>query len=92
VMQQHVGGAGRAGPEESADDAAGGLRALERVEFEPLVEQVARGLSREFRDPVALALTQARALAAELQQAGAVSFALTPVEVPGLVRAGARPG
>ena len=40
VMQQHVRGARRARPEERADDAARGLRALERVELEPLVEQV----------------------------------------------------
>ena len=69
VMQQHVGGAGRAGPEEGADDAAGGFRALERIEFEPLVEQVAGRLRRELGDPVALALAQARAVASELQEA-----------------------
>ena len=37
VVQQHVGRARRMRAEEGADDAAGGLGALERVEFEPVV-------------------------------------------------------
>ena len=73
VVQQHVGGAGRARPEERADDAARRLGALERIELEPLVEQVGRGLRHELGDPVELRFAQARAVLAELQQAAQVA-------------------
>ena len=73
MVQQHVGRAGRAGPEEGADDAARGLGALERVELEPFVEQVARRLRHELGDPVAFLLAHGGADAAELQQAREVA-------------------
>ena len=43
VMQQHVRRARRTRSQERADDAARRLRALQRVELEPFVQQVGRG-------------------------------------------------
>jgi hypothetical protein len=40
MVEQHVRGARRSGPEEGADDAARRLRGLEGVELEPLVQVV----------------------------------------------------
>jgi hypothetical protein len=73
VMQQHVRGAGRTRTEERADDAAGRLRALERIELEPLIEQVGGRLRDELGDAIQLLLGQALRVLAELEQAEQVA-------------------
>src|SRR5678815_4111700 len=40
MMQQHIRRAGRPWPEKGADDSAGGLCRLERIELEPFIEVV----------------------------------------------------
>ena len=40
MVQQNVGGAGRAHAEKSADDSGGGHGGFERIGFEPLVEKI----------------------------------------------------
>ena len=63
VMEQHVGGPGRAHAEERADDARGGHRRLEHVGLEPLIEEV-DGAHRHQLDLVVLVLVRERLEAA----------------------------
>ena len=48
VMQQDVGGAGRARSAVRADDAVGGERDFDFVRFEPFVEEIGRALREDF--------------------------------------------
>ena len=75
VVQQHVGRARRMRAQERADDAARRLGAFERIELEPLVEQIGRRLRDELGDLVELFLAQALRVLAELEQAQQVARA-----------------
>ena len=52
MVEQHVGGAGRARPQEGADDSARRLGGLERIELEPLVEVVGAAHGHELVERV----------------------------------------
>src|SRR5579863_7756259 len=55
VVQQHVGGAGRAYAEKGADNARGGHRRLEHIGLEPLVEKVGGAHGHELHQVVLVA-------------------------------------
>ena len=54
VMEENVGGAGRANTEEGADDARGGHGGFEDVRFEPLVEKIRGAHGHKLDERVAL--------------------------------------
>ncbi len=49
VVQQHVGGSGRVGAREIADDGVEAECGLERLGFEPAIEHVAGALGEEIQ-------------------------------------------
>ncbi len=73
VVEQDVGGAGRARAEKGADDAAGRFRPFEGVGLEPVIEQVGGGLGNQSGEGVEVFFAQTGGVAGGLPQAEQVA-------------------